>query len=73
MLMSPILRTSLDTKPSIDPEPYWMENSEPFALYVDEAVESYLACRKHAIDVHLVLGIQRLLDLRHTDELGATA
>lgn len=39
-----------------------MENSEPFALYVDEALESYLAWRKHAMDVHLVLGTQRLLD-----------
>lgn len=59
---SPIVRTSRDTKPSIEPEPYWMENSEPFALYVDEALESYLAWRKHAMDVHLVLGTQRLLD-----------
>ena len=36
----------------------------PFALYVDDAFESYLAWRKHAIDVHDVLGTQRLLELR---------
>ena len=49
----------------MEPEPYWMENSEPFDLYVDEADESYLVCRKHAIEVHLTLGTQRLLEL-HT-------
>jgi hypothetical protein len=41
-----------------------MENSEPFALYVDDDVESYLAWRKQAMEVHLVLGTQRLLDLK---------
>ena len=41
-----------------------MENVVPFALYVDDAFESYLAWRKHAIDVHDVLGTQRLLELR---------
>lgn len=43
-----------------------MENSEPFALYVDDADESYLVWRKQAMDVHLTLGTQRLLDLRKT-------
>jgi hypothetical protein len=47
----------------MEPEPYWMENSEPLALYVEEADESYLAWRKQAMEVHLVLGTQRLLDL----------
>lgn len=42
-----------------------MENSLPFALYVEEAVESYLAWRKQAIEVQLVLGTQRLLDLEN--------
>ena len=49
---SPIVRSSLETKPSMEPEPYWMENSVPFALYVDDAFESYLVCRKQAIEVH---------------------
>jgi hypothetical protein len=52
MVMSPMVIVSLETKPSIEPEPYWIENSEPLALYVDEAEESYFVCRKHAIDVH---------------------
>lgn len=47
----------------MDPEPYWIENSEPLALYVDEALESYLVWRKHAMDVHFELGTQRLLEL----------
>lgn len=41
-----------------------MEKSDPLTLCVDEACESYLACKKHAIEVHLVLGTQRLLELR---------
>jgi hypothetical protein len=40
-----------------------MENSEPLALWDDDALESYLVCRKQAIDVHLTLGTQRLLEL----------
>jgi len=55
---------SWETKPSIDPDPYRIEKSEPLTLYVDEACESYLACKKHAIEVHLVLGTQRLLELK---------
>ena len=31
---------------------------------MDDAVESYLLCRKHAIEVHLVLGTHKLLELR---------
>jgi hypothetical protein len=60
--MSPMHMVSWETKPSIEPEPYWMENSDPLALYVVEAEESYLAWRKHAMEVHLELGTQRLLD-----------
>lgn len=62
--MSPMVRSSLETKPSMEPDPYWIENSVPLALYDDELEESYLACRKHAIEVHLVLGTQRLLELK---------
>jgi hypothetical protein len=40
-----------------------MENSDPLALNVEDAVESYLACKKHAMDVHDLLGTQRLLEL----------
>jgi hypothetical protein len=54
----------LETKPSIEPEPYWIENEEPLALYVDEPEESYLAWRKHAMDVHCVLGTHKLLELK---------
>lgn len=32
MLRSPIFKVSWDTKPSIEPEPYWIENSVPFTL-----------------------------------------
>jgi hypothetical protein len=64
--MSPMVSLSLETKPSMDPEPYWMENSVPLALYVEEALESYLVWRKQAMEVHLVLGTQRLLDLQGT-------
>lgn len=35
-------------------------------MYVDEPSESYLACKKHAIELHWVLGTQRLLELRGT-------
>jgi hypothetical protein len=40
-----------------------MENSEPLALYDEDASESYLAWRKQAIEVQCVLGTQRLLEL----------
>lgn len=40
-----------------------MENSVPFSLWVAEALESYFECKKHEIEVHLVLGTQRLLEL----------
>ena len=32
MVMSPMVKTSRETKPSMEPEPYWIENSEPLAL-----------------------------------------
>jgi hypothetical protein len=63
MVKSPMARVSWETKPSMEPEPYWIENSEPLALYDEDALESNLAWRKHAIEVHCVLGTQRLLDL----------
>jgi hypothetical protein len=47
----------------MEPEPYWIENSVPLALYDEDALESYLAWRKQAIEVHCALGTQRLLDL----------
>ena len=60
---SPSLSLSLETKPSIEPLPYWMENSDPLALYVEDWDESYLEWRKQAMEVHLVLGTQRLDEL----------
>jgi hypothetical protein len=60
---SPMESVSRETKPSIEPEPYWIENVVPLALYVDEDDESYFAWRKHAIEVHWELGTQRLLEL----------
>ena len=47
-----------------------MENEEPLALYVEDAEESYLAWRKQAIDVHWVLGTQRLLELNWGGQNG---
>lgn len=41
MLIPAIPRTSLEVKPSTDPLPYLMANSDPFALYVSESEESY--------------------------------
>lgn len=58
-----MVRVSWETKPSIDPDPYWIENSVPFSLKVEDCDESYFACRKQAIDVHFTLGTQRLLEL----------
>jgi len=46
----------------MDPEPYWIANSEPLALYEDEADASYFECRKQAIEVHFELGTHKLLD-----------
>lgn len=60
--MSPKTMSSFETKPSIEPEPYWMENSVPLALYEDEADESYLVWRKQAMEVHWLLGTHRLLE-----------
>ena len=40
-----------------------MENVVPLGLYVEDALESYLVCKKHAIDVHFVLGTHKLLEL----------
>lgn len=45
-----------------------MLNSEPLALYVDDCAESYLVWRKQAIDVHFLLGTQRLLELQNQSE-----
>ena len=36
-------------------------------MYVEEVLESYFEWRKHAMDVHLELGIQRLLELKPTN------
>ncbi len=44
-----------------------MEKSEPLALYDDDEEESYFACKKQAIDEHLVLGTHRLLELERQD------
>jgi hypothetical protein len=43
MFKSPMVRVSWETNPSMEPEPYWIENSEPLALYDEDAPESYLA------------------------------
>jgi hypothetical protein len=48
----------------MEPDPYLIEKDVPFGLYVEEALESYLVWRKQAIDVHWVLGTQRLLELK---------
>jgi hypothetical protein len=40
-----------------------MAKEEPFSLYDEDALESYLVWRKQAMEVHLVLGTQRLLEL----------
>lgn len=40
-----------------------MSNDEPLDLYVDDASWSYFAWKKHEIDVHDLLGTQRLDDL----------
>ena len=63
IVRSPIRSVSWETKPSMEPEPYWMLNSEPFALWVEDELESYLVWRKHAMEVHFTLGTQRLLEL----------
>lgn len=64
MEMSPMERESCETNPSIEPEPYWIEKVEPLALYEDDALERYLAWRKHAIELQPALGTQRLLELQ---------
>lgn len=57
---------SCETNPSIEPEPYWMEKSEPLALCEDDDPDSYFAWRKHAMEVQPLLGTQRLLELQGT-------
>lgn len=47
-------------KPSSEPVPYWIANSVPFSEYVFEPVESYLLCKKQAMEVQWVEGTQRL-------------
>jgi hypothetical protein len=47
----------------MDPVPYWMEKAVPLGVWDDDDDESYLAWRKHAIEVHLELGTHRLLEL----------
>lgn len=66
MVKSPITRLSFETKPSMEPEPYWIEKLDPLALCVDEDCESYLVWRKQAMEVHLTLGTHKLLDLTDT-------
>jgi len=46
----------------MEPDPYWIENDVPLALYVEDCFESYFACRKQAMDVQPLLGTQRLLE-----------
>jgi len=53
-------RVSALMNPERLPLPYRISNEVPFSLYVDEADESYLLCRKHAMEVHFVEGTQRL-------------
>jgi hypothetical protein len=47
-------------KPSKAPVPYWIANSVPFSEKEFELLESYLLCKKQAIEVQWVEGTQRL-------------
>jgi len=47
------------TNPERLPLPYRISNELPFSLYEDEAVESYLAWRKQAMEEHFEDGTQR--------------
>ena len=53
-------KLSEDTNPERLPLPYRISKSEPFALYDEDAEESYLAWRKQAMEVHFDDGTQRL-------------
>jgi len=46
--------------PDRAPLPYRISKLEPFFWYVEEALESYLEWRKHAMEVHCEDGTQRL-------------
>ena len=54
---------SLETNPSMDPDPYCMLNAEPLALYVDDAEESYFVWKKQAMDEQSFPGTQRFAEL----------
>jgi hypothetical protein len=51
---------SWDTNPVRLPEPYWIAKDEPFFLKVEEDDESYLVCRKQAMELHWDDGTHRL-------------
>ena len=53
-------KVSWDTKPVIEPEPYWISKEEPLATAVEERALSYLACNMQAIDLHCLEGIHKL-------------
>jgi hypothetical protein len=64
MVRSPILKWSREMNPSMEPDPYLISKDVPFFLWVEEELESNFVWRKHAIEVHLTLGTQRLLELK---------
>lgn len=63
VVKSPIVKSSWETTPDNEPEPYWISKADPFALYVDEESWSYLAWKKQEMDVQALLGTHRLEDL----------
>ena len=44
----PMLSVSIEVKPLIEPEPYWIENGWPSLWYVEERCDAYRRCSKHA-------------------------
>jgi hypothetical protein len=60
MVMPAKSKVSELTNPERLPLPYRISKEDPFCLYEEEADESYLAWRKHAIELHFEEGIQRL-------------
>lgn len=57
-----MVTTSFEMTPSSEPEPYWILNSVPLALYEVDALASYFWWRKQAIEEQRVEGTQRFED-----------
>lgn len=60
MVKSPMDMMSFEMTPSREPEPYWILNSVPLALYEEDFSASYFVWRKQAIEEQRVEGTQRL-------------